>query len=104
MDIYKNATKIPSIRDTAVALEVNPNTVQRAYEWLQQNEIIFTKRRLGYFTHNNAKEHVMEIRKQEFVNQVLPGVFKNMQLLNIDLEEVRKEYTNYLNNKMNENE
>jgi len=41
--------KISSIRDLAVAMQVNPNTVQRAYDFLQQQEIITNKRGVGYF-------------------------------------------------------
>lgn len=100
---YPNNSKIQSIRDTAVALEVNPNTVQRAYEWLQQNDIIFTKRGLGYFTSEVAKTKVMSIRKQEFVSQVLPQVFKNMQLLNVDIKDVENEYITYVNKQDDEN-
>ena len=36
--------RIVSIRDLAVTMEVNPNTVQRAYDFLQQKEIISNKR------------------------------------------------------------
>ena len=97
LEEYPNNSKILSIRDAAVELEVNPNTVQRSYEWLQQNEIIYTKRGLGYFTNEDAKTKVMKIRKQEFVSQVLPEVFKNMQLLNVDLEDVKQEYKTYIN-------
>ena len=32
--------KIPSVRDMAVELEVNPNTVMRAYELLQTLEVL----------------------------------------------------------------
>jgi GntR family transcriptional regulator len=42
-------TKILSIRDLAVAMQVNPNTVQRAYDFLQQREIITNKRGVGLF-------------------------------------------------------
>src|SRR5438309_1619566 len=41
--------KFLSIRDMAVAMEVNPNTVQRAYDFLQQREIVTNKRGIGYF-------------------------------------------------------
>lgn len=100
---YKNASKILSIRGTALELEVNPNTVQRAYEWLQQNGIIFTKRGLGYFTDDEAKTKVMQLRKQQFKEDVLPDVFKNMHLLNMDLEEVKIAYNNYLKSISDEN-
>ncbi len=100
---YPDESKIPSIRQTAVALEVNPNTVQRSYEWLQQQEIIFTKRGLGYFTNKNALEKVMELRKKEFVKQVLPQVFKNMEMLKISIKDLEKEFIEHTKNKENEN-
>ncbi|MGY6647919.1 GntR family transcriptional regulator [Wenyingzhuangia sp. IMCC45574] len=93
---YENESKISSIRETAVQLEVNPNTVQRSYEWLQQHEIIFTKRGLGYFTSVDAVDKVIELRKKEFITEVLPEVFKNMELLNLDVEDIKQEYNKYL--------
>jgi len=102
-DEYKALKKIMSIREMAVNLEVNPNTVQRSYEWLQQREIIITQRGKGYFVTEKAKEIVMNLRKQQFVEEVLPEVFKNMQLLQINISELQGEYTNYLKNKSDEN-
>jgi len=102
-DEYKALKKIMSIREMAVNLEVNPNTVQRSYEWLQQREIIITQRGKGYFVTEKAKEIVMNLRKQQFVEEVLPEVFKNMQLLQINISELQMEYTNYLKNKSDEN-
>lgn len=99
---FGNGEKIPSIRQTAVLLEVNPNTVQRSYEWLQQQEVIFTKRGLGYFTTENALEKVIQLRKQEFVQQVLPEVFKNMDLLNVNIQDLQTAYNEH--QKKNENE
>ncbi len=100
---YLEEEKIPSIRDMAVKLEVNPNTVQRSYEWLQQNEIIFTKRGLGYFVSEKATTKVMEIKRNQFVEHVLPSVFKNMELLQIDIHQFEERYMNYLKDKTNEN-
>ncbi len=36
--------KIPSVRELAVDLQVNPNTVMRAYDHLQQEQILMNKR------------------------------------------------------------
>jgi GntR family transcriptional regulator len=41
--------RVPSIRDTAVALKVNANTVQRAYQEMERNLMIFSQRGTGYF-------------------------------------------------------
>lgn len=90
--------KIPSIRDLAVALEVNPNTVQRTYDYLQQRGIIQTKRGLGYFVDENAEEKILMLRRQKFEEVELPLIFKNMHLLELDLEEFIEKYRAYIKN------
>jgi DNA-binding transcriptional regulator YhcF (GntR family) len=40
---WKAEERIPSVRELAVQLEVNPNTVMRTYEFLQQQEIIYNQ-------------------------------------------------------------
>lgn len=46
---YQADGRIPSVRELAVEMEVNPNTVMRSFELLQNNEIIYNKRGIGYF-------------------------------------------------------
>ena len=62
--------RIPSIRELAVQFEVNPNTMMRAYEHLQQAEIIYNKRGIGYFASEDAVEKILQIRRQKFIDAV----------------------------------
>ena len=88
--------KILSVRDLAVALEVNPNTVMRSYEFLQGQEIIYNKRGLGLFVADDGFEKVKAYRKQNFVQQHLPDFFKNIFLLDISIDEIRQQYEDFL--------
>ena len=88
--------KIISIRDLAVAMEVNPNTVQRAYDFLQQRGIITNKRGVGYFIEDNAIELVKAFRKEQFIENELDVVFRNMYLLNIDVAEIKARYEKFI--------
>ncbi len=45
--VYKPGELILSVRQQAVALLVNPNTVQRAYEHLERDGILVTRRGSG---------------------------------------------------------
>lgn len=92
---YNEDERIPSVRDFAADHEVNPNTVMRAFDWLQQKEIIYNKRGMGYFVSPNAKDLISSVRKEQFKNTVLPSVFKSMLQLNIDIEDVINEYRQY---------
>ncbi|MFT4602875.1 MAG: GntR family transcriptional regulator [Arenicella sp.] len=94
---YLEEAKIPSIRTTAVDFQVNPNTVQRTYEFLTNENIIYTQRGLGYFVSNGAKKIILNSRKKDFLDDQLPVVLKNMLLLDIDLEILIKTYNNLKN-------
>lgn len=52
---YKADSRIPSVRELAVEMEVNPNTVMRSFERLQANDIIYNKRGIGYFVASDAR-------------------------------------------------
>lgn len=93
---YKADSRIPSVREFAVEMEVNPNTIMRSFERLQTNEIIYNKRGIGYFIVPNAERQIRQMRHNQFLEEVLPAVFKEMQLLDIELEELTKAYTLYL--------
>jgi len=101
--------KILSVRDLAVELEVNPNTVMRSYEFLQGLEIVYNKRGLGLFVADDGFEKVKAYRKQSFVQQNLPEFFKNIYLLDISMDDIRQQYEDFqakqtakLNNEANE--
>src|SRR5690606_13438647 len=102
--------KIPSVREMAGILEVNPNTVMRSYEQLQQAGIIYNKRGLGFFVSKEAVKNIKKLQQAKFLDQELPQFFKTITLLNISLEEIAIKYSSYLKeqtqpkNKTNENE
>lgn len=84
--------KIPSVRDMAVQLEVNPNTVMRTYDLLQQKNIIYNKRGIGFFVSTESMIQIKDYRKTIFVDEDLPQFFKNMYLLDISLDDLKSRY------------
>jgi len=91
--------KVISIRDLAVKIEVNPNTVQRAYDFLQQKEIISNKRGIGYFIENDADRKIKAFRRDLFFENELPAVFKNMFLLGVSIKEFGSRYKKFVERK-----
>lgn len=98
-DILKNkltpGNRIPSVREMAAEIEVNPNTVMRTYNMLQDNDIIFTKRGMGYFVNDTAIDKCLEIKKREFEENELPALFKTMQLLKINPKDLEKKFSDW---------
>ena len=91
-EAYKEDERIPSVRDYAAMMEVNANTAVRTYEWMQSKNIIYTKRGLGYFVAPGAKQIIENMRKEEFMNEHLPSLFRDMRALGISIEDVTAEW------------
>lgn len=92
---YQEEARIPSVRELAVEMEVNPNTVMRTYERLQSNQIIHNKRGIGYFISLNAETEIRRMRHNQFMEDVLPSVFKEMHLLGVSIDELTEAYRQY---------
>jgi GntR family transcriptional regulator len=88
--------KILSIRDLAVALEVNPNTVQRSYDFMQQQGIIANRRGLGFFVEPEAEDKIIAFRRAQFMENELPVFFRNLYLLKIDIAEIPPHYLKFI--------
>ena len=94
---WQEGERIPSVREIAVLVEVNPNTAIRAFNYLQEMEIIYNKRGIGYFVSEDGYQKVLSIRRNEFKEVILPDVFKKMRLLDVAFEEVKNLYQQNLN-------
>lgn len=88
--------KIPSVRELAAELQVNPNTVMRTYEHLQQSGVVFNKRGIGYFVTERATQEIKKQQKERFMKRELPEFFRNMYLLEISFEEIKIKYDDYI--------
>ncbi|MEJ5993564.1 GntR family transcriptional regulator [Pedobacter sp. Du54] len=93
---WKVDDKVPSVRELAVTLEVNPNTVMRTYDLLQNIDIITNKRGVGFFVATEALKNVKSYRKTQFMDDELPVVFRNVYLLNIGFDELEARYNTFV--------
>ncbi|MGF6845991.1 GntR family transcriptional regulator [Chitinophaga sp. W3I9] len=93
--------RIPSVRELAVSLEVNPNTVMRTCELLQQQEIIQNKRGIGYFISGDAVKKIKQFKKDAFIRNELPSFFRSMYLLDLDLDELKPHFEKFKKSNFN---
>lgn len=80
--------RIPSVRDLAATLGVNPNTAMRTFDYLQGEDIIYNRRGVGYFVSPKAKERILEKNRQDFLDEDLPEFVQKMKLLGFTWQEV----------------
>lgn len=95
--------RIPSVREMAVNIEVNPNTVMRTFNYLQDKGIIFNKRGIGYFVSEDGYQKTRDYRKEIFIHQELPRFFKELDLLNLTMEDISSYYKKHQALKRDEN-
>ncbi len=94
---WKQGDRIPSIREMAISIEVNPNTVMRTYTFLLDKDILFNKRGIGYFVSENGFENASSLKKNDFISRDLPHIFKTMDLLKIKFSDLKSFYNEYQN-------
>lgn len=94
-NVYEEEGRILSVREYAGVVEVNANTVVRTYDYLQNQGIIYNKRGLGYFVSTGAAQKIVALRKETFLQQVLPDVFKEMYLLHIPMDTLAEMFEAY---------
>jgi DNA-binding transcriptional regulator YhcF (GntR family) len=92
---WKEGDRVPSVRELAVSLEVNPNTVVRSYAWLEERGLIENRRGVGYYVAAGAREAALAVRRDRFDHELSPAFFREMDLLSRTLEDVAHLYEDY---------
>ena len=80
--------KLVSVRELAVMLGVNPNTVQRSYEQLEQQGVLYSVPGTGWYVSEDAavaKNAVENLRRERPAS-----FFAEMENLGLDLEAAKQ--------------
>ena len=89
---YRDESRIPSVREHAATLDVNVNTIVRAYDYLLELDILYTRPGLGFFVKPGAKHKVLALRKAQFLGDELPEFLARLTQLDIPIEEIVEIY------------
>lgn len=100
--VWPEGERIPSVRELAVTVEVNPNTVMRAYTALQDRRIIYNRRGIGYFVADGAVETIRSLKRRRFIRRDLPDLFRTMAVLGISFQELEELFAEYRREKEKE--
>ena len=87
---FPAGVKISSVREMAAQIGVNPNTVMRSYTQLQDSEIIYNKRGVGFFVNEKAADKIRKKMKSDFLSNELPAIIKKMKMLDVDISELER--------------
>lgn len=90
----KAGEKIPSVRNLALELTVNVNTVQRALQQMNDQGILYTKRGEGNFVTEDTE--LLNQTKQSLIDNELEEFVQNMDKLGVKKESLVSTLQNYL--------
>ncbi len=86
--------KLPSVRELASSLAINPNTIQRAYRELEAEGYVYTKQGKGTFA--SATAMVCQMRKEELLVE-FDDVVSELFILDASVEELGNRMENLKN-------
>ena len=82
----KENEKIPSVRELAAETAINPNTIQKAYKELENENYIYSVRAKGYFASGageiNSKKHIEEVKAN------LKEAVRELEFLGVSYEQI----------------
>lgn len=88
LGILKPEEQLPSVRDMATALGINPNTVKKAYTELERRGVIVTISTKGTYIASNTKKIVEEKIAEKF--EKIKNLIEEIEQLGLTKEEIRK--------------
>ncbi|MCA1024217.1 MULTISPECIES: GntR family transcriptional regulator [Halobacillus] len=85
-DVLQEDEKLPSVRELAQQLTINPNTIQKAYRELETQGYIYSLKGKGSFVHPSSKSGQKEELKK--VREELKKLFAEAMYLGMSREEI----------------
>jgi GntR family transcriptional regulator len=86
--IYRPGEALPSQRALAVEIQVNPNTVQRAYDELLRQGVVHAQRGKGLFVADQAMASAQN-QAQQTVSQALVAAIRAAQAAGMSTKTIR---------------
>lgn len=83
---WEPGNRVPSVRELAADLGVNSRTVLKAMEELQDMEVIFSRRGMGFSLADDAPEKVRGQMRRDFFETTVPALRAEMKVLDISIE------------------
>lgn len=80
--------KVPSMNEFSKSMNVNPATAGKGLNELVDQGILYKKRGLGMFVTAEAKSIILNKRRKQFEEHILPDFIVKAKQLNISKEEL----------------
>lgn len=89
----KEGEALPSVRQIATDLSVNPLTVTKAYQSLVDLGVIEKRRGLGMFVADGAQNQLLAHEREAFLKNEWPRIVKQIKALGLNIEDLMRHET-----------
>ncbi len=79
---------LPSVRQVAAELQVNPITVSKAYQSLVDDELVERRRGLGMFVRPGARDELLKAERDKFLSEEWPPLRERIRRLGLTAEDL----------------
>lgn len=86
--LLKEGDPVPSVRQVAAESRVNPLTVMKAYQQLDDDRLVEKRRGLGMFVATGAREILLRGERERFLNDQWPAIRATIQRLGLTVEDL----------------
>jgi GntR family transcriptional regulator len=89
MEAIKSGDQLPSVRELASQLRVNPNTIAKAYTELEREGIVFTKRGEGTYV-SDIGVSISEEEKEKIIAEMLNRTLVQAYHFNLSADKIEQ--------------
>ena len=86
--VLKEGDPLPSVRTVAAEYRVNPLTVLKGYQQLVDEKLVESRRGLGMFINDGARNLLLQGERQKFLEEEWPRVSATIQRLGLTPEDL----------------
>jgi GntR family transcriptional regulator len=102
--VLKEGDPLPSVRNVAAEYRVNPLTVLKSYQELVDEKLVESRRGLGMFVNEGARETLLQKERKNFLKERWPEIYATIQRLGLKAEELLDGSTNRQSSKSKKEE
>ncbi len=90
----KEGEALPSVRKVAAEYQLNPITISKAYQMLQDEQIVEKQRGKGLFVKTGAQDLMLERERENFLSHQWPEILNQISRLKLSAEQLLSDITN----------
>lgn len=79
----KEGEALPSVRKVAVQYQLNPITISKAYQMLQDEQVVEKERGKGLFVKHGVQEMMLSRERDTFINEQWPEILSTINRLKL---------------------